>query len=211
MPVSIARFCDTEPRFDRRRGAGSASRARMLWWCCVLACVAVSAATAVTPPDSTCAWSSLDGANVLVIGGTFVRANGEPAQNLAVWNGRSLAPLMSGVVGEVKALATAPDGGLVVGGQIGRAGDVVTFGVARRQGGAWSGLGSGVDQSKAMTLVRGLDEVEVDGVLRLVVGGQFESAASSASPATRRSSMSPRTPAAAGGSSARASRDQFAP
>jgi hypothetical protein len=78
--------------------------------------------------------------DVLAVGGSFTTAGGAPAQNVAVWDGASWAPMGAGLPGEVKALAVYND--LPV-----AAGAFTTPGYVAQWdgGGAWQALGSGLD------------------------------------------------------------------
>jgi len=113
-------------------------------------------------------------------------AAGEPNQNSLArnksnvrcvwkWNGTGWAPLGSGMahsghglITKVFALAVAPDGGLYAGGSFTRAGNVMTSGIAKWNGSAWSALGGGID---ARGSVRALT-VASDGTL--YAGGDFK-------------------------------------
>lgn len=86
----------------------------------------------------------------VVAGGSFTASGAAPLNGLARWNGTAWSDLGGGVVspgapmpGTVYALAVAPNGDLVVGGQFGRAGTVPVNNIARWNGATWSALGGG--------------------------------------------------------------------
>ncbi len=83
-------------------------------------------------------------APVLAIGGFFTSAGGVPANNVAIWDGTSYAPLGSGVDGEVDALAVLPDGRLVAAGLFATAGGTTVNNIAVWDGTAWGPLGTGI-------------------------------------------------------------------
>jgi hypothetical protein len=111
-----------------------------------------------------------DGAN-LYAGGAFTPAGGVPAARIAKWNGSVWSPLGAGVGGStcsniVHSLAW--DGvDLYVGGEFATAGPVASHALAKWNGEAWSGVGSGADSSVACLLRTGTG---------LFAGGSFTTA-----------------------------------
>ncbi|MCU0863600.1 MAG: hypothetical protein MUC36_07420 [Planctomycetes bacterium] len=90
----------------------------------------------------------------LVAGGSFTTAGGLACQRIARWDGTSWNPLGSGIAGlggliaaDVRALALAPNGDLVVGGQFTIAGGLPCNAIARWDGSSWSGFGNGATPS----------------------------------------------------------------
>ncbi len=119
-------------------------------------------------------------APVLVVGGTFTSAAGDPAiRNIATWNGTSWAPLGNGGVA-ARALAVMPNGDLIAGGDVATAGG---HWIARWDGASWLPLGSGVnDRVNALKVTASGD---------LIVGGHFTTAGGAA--ASRIARWSPST------------------
>jgi len=114
------------------------------------------------------------------LGGPFRDIDGVVCNGIArrVFNGWQ--PLGSGIgigpfgVGPaVAAIASLPNGDIVVGGQFPSAGDVAAQGIARWNGVAWAPLGSGLSWSLGGPLVEAL---HVDGNGDLWVAGSFDSA-----------------------------------
>jgi hypothetical protein len=106
---------------------------------------------------------------VLAIGGVFTAAGGVAANNIAVWNGSTYAPLGSGIAGEVDALAVLPDGRLVAAGGFTSAGGTPVANIAVWDGTTWSAMGSGLNNQ-----VWALAVNPVTG--DLVAGGMFTTA-----------------------------------
>jgi len=79
----------------------------------------------------------------LYVGGTFSKAGGMPAANIACWNGSSWSTLGLGTDKDVDALAVSGNT-LYVGGGFVHAGGVVANYIAQWNGIAWSTLGSGI-------------------------------------------------------------------
>ncbi|MDQ2769419.1 MAG: T9SS type A sorting domain-containing protein [Bacteroidota bacterium] len=76
------------------------------------------------------------------IGGGFGSVSGQPANNVARWNGTSWSALGTGTSNTVYGLAVSPGGEVFVGGYlIATAGGVPISGVARWDGTAWSSVG----------------------------------------------------------------------
>ncbi|MCA9278058.1 MAG: hypothetical protein H6815_04630 [Phycisphaeraceae bacterium] len=84
---------------------------------------------------------------VLVAGGAFTTAGGQPALRIASWNGSDWSPLGSGISGSasvnVRALAVLNDNSLVAAGiDILSAGGTTAWSIARWNGSAWSSMGT---------------------------------------------------------------------
>src|SRR4051812_25673215 len=102
---------------------------------------------------------------VLITGGTFALAGRVAASNVAAWDGQNWSSLGSGTDGEVEALATLPNGNLVVAGLFNHAGGVAALNIARWDGQAWYALGGGLNgQVHALLVMPNGD---------LVAGGSF--------------------------------------
>lgn len=114
----------------------------------------------------------------LIAGGEFTLAGGAPANCIARWDGSTWSPLGVGMGGNpypwVLALAVRPNGRLVAGGMFSEAGGMSASRVAQWDGGAWSGLGSGM--GGADPTVHAL-AVMPNG--DLVAGGNFSTAGTS--------------------------------
>ena len=101
-----------------------------------------------------------DGPPIVYAGGRFSTAGGQPASNIAQWDGSNWAPLGSGVSGtgaEVRALAVFDDGGgpaLYAAGTFSTAGGVTAGRIARWDGSSWSPVGGGMSggEVKALTV-----------------------------------------------------------
>lgn len=72
----------------------------------------------------------------LIAGGRFTHAGGNPAANIARWNGETWSALGSGLADQVSSLAIGPDNALWAAGG---------FGVARWDGNEWAGVGTEAD------------------------------------------------------------------
>ena len=103
---------------------------------------------------------------VLVAGGSFTKAGGFAAKNIAQWNGTAWSALGTGIDSPVSAL-TVFNGQLVAGGVFKTAGGVSVNNIAQWSGTAWSALGTGMNSGVgALTVYNG----------RLVAGGDFTTA-----------------------------------
>lgn len=100
--------------------------------------------------------------DVIVAGGSFRRAGGQPASNIAAWDGERWLDLDGGVDGTVRSVAALPKGGFVAVGDFTHAGGKAARGIARWDGTAWSTYGDGIDGCPLRVAL-------VDG--RPVVGG----------------------------------------
>ncbi len=115
------------------------------------------------------------------LGGSFLDIDGVPCNGIARRVGNGWQPLGSGIgtfgpfsLGPaVAAIASLPNGDLVVGGQFPSAGGVPAQGIARWNGVAWGLLGSGLSWAFGSPLVEAL---HVDGSGDLLVAGAFDSA-----------------------------------
>jgi hypothetical protein len=94
--------------------------------------------------DGPCSAMAVSSGGNLYVGGSFSKAGGVYANNIAVWDGSAWSAIGAGVIGSVNALALAPDGTLYVGGKFNKAGDVIANNIAKWNGSAWSSLGTGV-------------------------------------------------------------------
>lgn len=109
----------------------------------------------------------------LVIGGVFVAAGGVPAANLAMFDLQTgtWSAFGSGAGGAVEAMAIGSAGELVVGGAFQTVDGVQARGVARRQGGVWQPLGTGVD-----TATGGVRALLCRAGGEIIVGGKLANA-----------------------------------
>jgi hypothetical protein len=115
------------------------------------------------------------------LGGPFRDIDGVPCNGIARRVGNGWQPLGSGIGSfgtfgfgpAVAAIASLPNGDLVVGGQFPSAGGVVVQGLARWDGVAWGGIGSGLSWPFGGAVVEAL---HVDGTGDLLVAGVFDSA-----------------------------------
>ncbi|HEU4420610.1 MAG TPA: WD40 repeat domain-containing protein, partial [Planctomycetota bacterium] len=80
-----------------------------------------------------------------VAAGSFTAAGGNPANQIARWDGSSWSPLGTGTTGPVRALAVLPNGDLVAGGTFTVAGGAFVSNIARWNGLAWASFGIGVN------------------------------------------------------------------
>jgi hypothetical protein len=80
----------------------------------------------------------------LIAGGDFTAAGGQPANNIAAWDGTSWSPLGSGLNGIVTSM-TVHNGQLVAAGTFTNAGGVAANHIASWDGTSWSPLGPGRD------------------------------------------------------------------
>jgi hypothetical protein len=90
----------------------------------------------------------------LYAGGSFARAGGVPANNIARWDGDGWSALGSGIGGgsfpQVSALTVYDDGtgpAIYVGGSFSLAGDLPASSIAKWDGAQWSALDGGMDSS----------------------------------------------------------------
>ena len=80
----------------------------------------------------------------LIAGGTFTAAQGQAANNLAIWNGAAWLPFPGGGT-DASVLTILQDGGdTYIGGEFATAGGVLVNCVAKWNGSAWSSLGGGM-------------------------------------------------------------------
>ena len=85
-------------------------------------------------------------ADDVIVGGTFTTDGTTPLGHVARWNGTSLHPLGTGIVGtSVDTLLTLANGDVVAGGLFTQAGGLPASNIARWNGSAWSPLGSGLN------------------------------------------------------------------
>jgi len=110
----------------------------------------------------------------IVAGGLFDSAGGQPATNIAMWNGTIWSSLGKGINGPVYALIVY-NGNLYAGGSFDSAGGVLVNNIAMWNGSAWSNVGGGIRiDSGATTPVYVYAFCGFNG--RLYVGGIFDSA-----------------------------------
>ena len=99
----------------------------------------------------------------LIAGGAFTLGGGQPANNVARWDGTAWQPLGAGVDGEVLALQPLPNGHLLVGGMFLNAGLAPAPYIAKWNGVSWQSVGGGVDAPvRALSLLAN-GEVAVGG------------------------------------------------
>jgi hypothetical protein len=111
----------------------------------------------------------------LYVGSRFTEAGGQPASNIARWDGLSWSPLGEGVNDMVTTLLTFDDGrgaALYVGGDFTEAGGREASRIARWDGKAWSPLGEGIFGSAVWALA-GFDDGSGPA---LFAGGWFDEA-----------------------------------
>ena len=101
----------------------------------------------------------------VVVGGRFTTAGGQPASNIARWDGSAWRPLGAGLDGEVAALAAMPNGDIIAAGLFAVAGDATAGSIARWDGVRWHALSSGMDYAVlSLAILEGGE---------LVAGGEF--------------------------------------
>lgn len=85
-------------------------------------------------------------ADDVIVGGTFTTDGTTPLGHVARWNGTSLQPLGTGIVGtSVDTLLTLANGDVVAGGLFTQAGGNAASNIARWNGSSWSSLGNGLN------------------------------------------------------------------
>ncbi len=121
---------------------------------------------------------TLDGARALIVhnlgliaAGTFTGAGGQPASNIARWDGASWSSLGAGVDGLVNSLV-GYNGSVIAGGDFANAGGQPANDIARWDGSAWSALGSGIGEPSEVDQVSHLHVYQ--GLV--MAGGTFRSA-----------------------------------
>lgn len=109
---------------------------------------------------------------VVVVGGSFTTAGGQPAFNIASYDpatGR-WQDLGASPNGVVAALAVLPNGDLVAGGNFDALGGVPTYGLARFDGQAWSRIGRGFFGPVAALAVMSNGDLVAGGRLTVIDG-----------------------------------------
>ncbi|MFG0286186.1 MAG: GC-type dockerin domain-anchored protein [Phycisphaerales bacterium JB039] len=116
-------------------------------------------------------WNDGRGA-ALYAGGAFTSAGGDPASNLARWDGASWEAVGAGTDGPVNALAgfDPGDGRLYIGGAFTTAGSAGALNVAAWDGAAFAALGAGLDGA-----VNALAWYDGPGKPEMFAGGAFRS------------------------------------
>ena len=113
----------------------------------------------------------------LAAGGNFTTSGGTPVGRVAIWNGGSWLPLGGGFVvlpgARVLATAVAPNGDLIAGGSFVAGSAPVANSIARWNGSAWSGLGSGFPYDDGNPPVYAVAVMPNGDV---IAGGQFTAA-----------------------------------
>lgn len=132
-----------------------------------------------TPGDSSVVYAitefDLGNGPRLAVGGVFSLAGGQPAANIATWDGVSWSPLESGVDGAVRCLAVFDDGSgpaLYAGGAFESAGGIPAKRVARWNGSTWSTVGGNGSWGGGST-VHAMEVFDDSDGPRLIVGGDF--------------------------------------
>ncbi|HYE02249.1 MAG TPA: GC-type dockerin domain-anchored protein [Phycisphaerales bacterium] len=117
----------------------------------------------------------------LFVGGGFSTAGGQPAANVAKWDGTSWSPLGTGVNSNVLGLTVFDEDGagpglpaLYAAGNFSHAGALLVNQVARWNGAAWSSLDGGADSQVSVLL--GVDAGIGTGVPTMYAGGFFTQA-----------------------------------
>ncbi|MCA3005630.1 MAG: hypothetical protein LW650_12435 [Planctomycetaceae bacterium] len=111
----------------------------------------------------------------LIAAGSFSMAGGQPASNIARWNGSAWHPLGEGTSSIVWALAPLPNGNIVAGGAFSHAGGAHVNCIAAWNGTAWTPLGGGVSGRGSSTAIYAM-AVLPNG--DLIVAGDFTMAGS---------------------------------
>lgn len=98
------------------------------------------------------------------VAGSFTKAGGTDAENIAVWDGSSWSSLGGGVHGTVSALEYF-QGNLYAGGSFSTAGNIASNAIALWNGTDWEGMDGGLNGF--------VNEIKVSGDSGIVVGGLF--------------------------------------
>lgn len=130
------------------------------------------------------------GGESLVVGGEFDQAGGQPAANIALWNGDSWAPFGGGVAGVVLDLESwdPDDEGplpavVVVGGRFAAASGVPAVNVASWNGSEWSAFGAGLtgpSQPQVHKLCAWDSDGDGPGRTEIYAGGTFRTSGAAA-------------------------------
>lgn len=113
----------------------------------------------------------------LFAAGSFTTAGGNPASNVARWNGSGWSPLGTGTDAPVYALMIARNGDLIVGGDFSVAGGIACNRVARWNGSLWGQLSSGMDDTVLALAELANGALVAGGAFRLAGGNVCERAA----------------------------------
>jgi hypothetical protein len=113
---------------------------------------------------------AVSGSN-LYVGGYFTTAGGNPATNIAKWDGNAWSALGSGLNGGVSALAVSGNDLYAAGGFTTAGGTPASY-IAKWDGNSWTALASGMDGQGQTLAISGSD---------LYVGGGFTTAGGKAS------------------------------
>jgi|GEM_PF-1785581 len=114
---------------------------------------------------------AIDANDNLFVGGEFEMAGGNPAKNIAMWDGRSWSEVGGGLYddhtgGIVRALRFDDDGNLYAGGFFTKSGNKQVFHIAKWDGFQWVAVGSGFNT--------GVLSLETDENGDVYAGGQFD-------------------------------------
>lgn len=120
---------------------------------------------------------------VLIAGGAFLRAGGEPARRLARWDGNAWSEFGGGANGAVNTLFIWDSDGtgplpsqLHAGGDFSEIGGQPISGIARWDGTQWQPLGTGIPGGGVLAMEAFVETIGGVSRLRLFVGGYFGSA-----------------------------------
>jgi len=159
-----------------KTAGGIAATNVALWTGAAWSSVGTGSANGV-PETQTITALAVSGNN-LYVGGSFAKAGGVSAANIARWNGSAWFALGTGLTGNVDALALDGSGNLYAGGRFQAAGGTAATGIAKWNGIMWSALGTGmVARDFGLAAVSAL---AVDASGNLYAGGDFVTAGGTA-------------------------------
>jgi hypothetical protein len=126
------------------------------------------------------AWAIAEaGDGSLIVGGEFTTAGGQPASNIARWNGVSWSPLGGGANGRVRTVHVLPNGDVLAAGDFTQAGGVIVNGLARWNGSSWATVPAGASST---TFMNGIFTMAALPDGDVMVGGSFSGLAGQVSP-----------------------------